>query len=85
VLYVPRKKEESLKVPMSETLYNFVESEQEKMMDQLGEHVSRAEVVRRILNVFMYLHMSPSADLNKIVKHTNKFEEFLKEELDGHE
>jgi len=77
-----RSKEESLRIPMEETLYNFIDREKEQMQKELGRHISKAEVARRMLNVFMYLDMSPQADLGKIVTHASQFEDFVQEQVE---
>jgi len=74
---VARKKEERIEFRCTETLYNFLEQQQEQMSEQMGTHVPLSEVVRRMLTVFMYLHMSPGADLGDITRHSVDLEDYL--------
>lgn len=76
---------ERIELRISENLDKFLEKERRSLEKELGEHVTTAEVVRRLLNVVMYLKMSPQADLGKIVQHAAEFEEFVQEEYGAEE
>jgi len=76
---VARKKEERIEFRCSETLYSFIEQQQNKMEEQMESHVPKSEVVRRMITVFMYLEMSPGAELDNVTDHAATFESFLQD------
>lgn len=77
------KKTERLPIRMNKTLYNFLDNQAKRMSEEVGEHISKSEVARRILNVYLYLTIDPNTDITAITNYASEFEDFLKEKYEG--
>lgn len=74
-----RKKTEKLELRVTETLDQWVSKEQERLEDEMESHVSKAETVRRMLNMLMMVRSTPGTSLGVPLEKGLMFREFLEQ------
>jgi hypothetical protein len=80
--YVARPKEVRMDIRITGTLENYIEKERDLLQEELGEHISKAETVRRLLTMMMMARCSPDADMGPVAESAVRLQEQLAEAQD---
>jgi len=59
-------------------LHMYIEKKAEQLSDEVGEHIPKSEVVRKILNAHLYLEMSPTFSMSSALTQAKGIEEGLR-------
>jgi len=59
-------------------LHTYIEKKAQQLSKEVGEHIPKSEVVRKILNAHLYLEMSPTFSMNSALMEAKGIEEGLK-------